>query len=109
MKTLKFRPELVEQILNGTKRVTWRLFDDKNLSVGDNFKIINSKNGKEYGEAEIVEVKEKKLGEIKDEDFDGHEKYKNQDDMLEHYRKYYGDKVNLDIIVKMIKFELIND
>ena len=109
MKTLKFRSELVEQILNGTKTVTWRLFDDKDLKVGDSFKIINSEDGKEYGEAEIVEVKEKKLGEIKDEDFDGHEKYKNQDDMLKHYRKYYGDKVNLEIMVKIIGLKLIND
>ena len=55
----------------------------------------------------IIEVKQKKLGEVKDKDFEGHEKYKDQDDMLEHYKKYYGDKVNLDTMVKVIKFELL--
>jgi len=35
MKTLKFTPHLVEQILAGTKTSTWRLFDDKNIMGGD--------------------------------------------------------------------------
>jgi hypothetical protein len=34
MKTLKFKPHLVEQILTGTKTSTWRLFDDKNIMGG---------------------------------------------------------------------------
>ena len=29
--------------------------------------------------------------------------------MIEHYRKYYDDKVNLDTMVKVIKFRLINN
>ncbi len=34
MKTLKFKPHLVAQILAGTKTSTWRLFDDKNITGG---------------------------------------------------------------------------
>lgn len=29
--------------------------------------------------------------------------------MIEHYRKYYDDKVNWDTMVKVIKFRLINN
>lgn len=106
MKTLKFRSELIDQILKETKRSTWRLFDDKDLKVGDVFHVIDSETLKDYGEAIIKEIKEKKLGDITDDDFEGHEKYKDQDDMLRHYRKYYGDRVNLNTMVKMIKFDL---
>src|SRR3989344_2162716 len=107
MKTLKFKSHLVGQILNGSKTVTWRLFDDKDLKSGDIFSIINSDMGENISKAIIIGVKEKKLGQVKDDDFEGHEKYQNQDDMLEHYRKYYGDKVNLDTTVKIIKFRLV--
>ena len=41
------------------------------------------------------------------EDFEGHEKYKDQEDMLSHYKSYYGDKVTLDTVVKMVDFELV--
>ncbi|OGN34226.1 MAG: hypothetical protein A3G51_03965 [Candidatus Yanofskybacteria bacterium RIFCSPLOWO2_12_FULL_43_11b] len=109
MKTLKFKSHLVNQILNGSKTVTWRLFDDKDLKRGDVFCVLNSDTGENISKAVIVEIKEKKLGQVKDEDFDGHEKYQDQDDMLEHYRKYYGDKVNLDTTVKIIKFRLVNE
>lgn len=107
MKTLKFKNHLVEKMLNGTKTVTWRLFDDKDLTVGDELTFINSDTGEEFAEATITEIKEKKLGEVEESDYEGHEKYQNQEDMLQHYKGYYGDKVNLDTIIKMIKFKLI--
>lgn len=108
MKTLKFKPHLIDQILNGSKTVTWRLFDDKNLTNGDMFEIIDASTSKSKGEAVIVEVKEKKLGEVTDEDYDysGYKK-ENQSEMLEHYKDIYGDKVGLDTVVKMIKFRMI--
>lgn len=107
MKTLKFKGFLVKKILNGQKTTTWRLFDDKDLTIGDKLNFINSDTGEEFAKANITKINTKKLGELKDTDFEGHEKYKDQDDMLAHYRNYYGDKVNLDTEVKMIKFKLI--
>jgi len=107
MKTLKFKPHLVDQILNGSKTVTWRLFDDKDLKVGDELSFVNSETGSHFTNARIIEITEKKLGEMQDDDFNGHEKYQNQNDMLEHYRKYYGDRVNLDTMVKVVKFKLL--
>ena len=63
--------------------------------------------GEEFAKAKIAEINIKKLGELEDADFEGHDKFKNQDDMLAHYRNYYGNKVTLDIEVKMIKFKLL--
>lgn len=109
MKTLKFKDFLAKKILAGDKITTWRLFDDKDLTVGDKLTFINSDTGEEFAKANIVEINTKNLGELEEADFEGHEKYKDQDDMLAHYRNYYGNKVNLNTEVKMIKFKLVNE
>ena len=46
------------------------------------------------------------VGEVVPEDFNGHEKYESEEDMYAHYRQYYGDKVDPDTPVKIIRFEL---
>ena len=45
MKSLKFYKDSIGSILNGAKTSTWRLFDDKNLQVGDELKFINKETG----------------------------------------------------------------
>lgn len=108
MKTLKFKDYLVSKILDGSKIITWRLFDDKDLRVGDMLLFINSASGKEFAKAKIIGVRENKLGEIQETDFEeGHEKYKSQEDMLAHYRDYYGDGVDFNSVIKIIKFKLL--
>ena len=107
MKSLKFESHLVQQVLNGTKTSTWRLFDDKDLAEGDEFVMINKETGDEFAKGKITQVREKNLGELNEADFVGHEGYKDQDDMFNHYRGYYGDKVSLDTPIKMVDFKLI--
>ena len=107
MKSLKFRHNLVQKILDGSKSVTWRLFDDKNLQAGDQVELIDWESGEKFAEAEIIGVREKKLNEIEEKDFEGHEKYESIEEMLGHYKKYYGEKVNLDTKVKIINFRLL--
>jgi len=105
-KTLKFRDYLVNLILDEEKDTTQRLFDDKNLSVGDEIDLVNWDTRKKFGEAVIVDIWEKKMGEIEEKDFDGHEKFSSKEEMYNTYRTYYGDKVNADTIVKIIRFKL---
>ncbi|MBP9822331.1 MAG: ASCH domain-containing protein [Candidatus Pacebacteria bacterium] len=107
MKSLKFKPHLIEKILDGSKTTTWRLFDDKNLETGDEFEIINSDTKEVVGTGAIKYVTIKMLKDLDSADLDGHEKYENKEVMLENLRQYYGDKVNLETIVKIIKFELL--
>lgn len=107
IKTLKFKNHLINKILDGFRSSTWRLFDDKNLQIGDELHFLSSDTGKKFAKARIEAIKIKKMGELQEADFEGHEKYKDQDDMLKHYRGYYGDKVTLDTEVKMIKFRLM--
>ena len=44
MKTLKFDHDQAELIKAGEKTSTWRLYDDKDLSVDDQIKIIDKVN-----------------------------------------------------------------
>src|SRR3989338_10782846 len=102
MKILKFRNHLALKILSGEKTVTWRLFDDKDLRVGDKLVFQNWNTGENFAETEIVEVREKKLGKLTDADFERHEKFESEEDMYQHYREYYGEAVNGDTVVKIV-------
>jgi len=107
MKVIKFRKKLAEEVLTGRKNSTWRLFDDKDLKVGDEISLVVWETKEEFAKGKIAELKEKKLSEIGEKDFDGHEKFESNEEMLETYKKYYGEKVNWDSIVKIIKFKLL--
>ncbi len=109
MKTLKFAAHLVPLILSGEKISTWRINDDKDLQVNDELAFINKQTGEHFASAKIVSVREKKLGEVSDKDFDeGHEKYQSLEDMYNSYRKYYGDYVGPNSLLKIINFRLIS-
>jgi hypothetical protein len=107
MKTLKFRHHLAKEIIAGKKNVTWRLFDDKDLKVGENIELLYWETKEKFADAEIIEIYEKKLKEIEEKDFDGHERFNSEEEMLETYRKYYGDKVDQNTVVKIIRFKLL--
>ncbi len=104
MKTLKFAPELCEQIITGTKTSTWRLFDDKDLTVGDELQFINKESGICFGGGTITNLYSKKLGTLDESDWLGHERFTSDEAMYQTYRGYYGDKVSPDTEVKIIKF-----
>lgn len=105
-KSLKFEDHLASLIISGEKTTTWRLFDDKDLQVGDIVSLIDNDKDEIFGEAEIVKITEKPFGDITDEDFEGHEKFESKEKMYETYKGYYGDRVNSDSIVKTVKFKL---
>lgn len=105
MKTLKFRPHLIQQIIDGKKTTTWRLFDDKDLQVGDELICLNYETEEEFGTAKITDVKIRTLGTLTDEDWVGHEKFENDEEMYRTYKKYYGDKVDSDSQVKIVYFD----
>lgn len=107
MKTLKFRKILAKEVLGGRKTVSWRLFDDKDLNIGDKLDFLVWETGEKFAEAEIVGTRNKKLGDIEGRDFEGHEEFTSREEMLKTYQSYYGDKVNMDTMVKIINFKLL--
>jgi len=110
MKTLKFNHDLAQLIIGGQKTSTWRLFDDKDLSVDDDIKIIDkvdansSETWQVIGQGKVIQVTEKKLGDVTAEDLAGHEAFATDEEMLEQYRSYYGERVTVDTPVKIIYF-----
>lgn len=99
----------------GKKTSTWRLFDDKDLSVNDEVRLIDKvdpsrpETWKVMGMAHINTVIQKRLGDIEPADYEGHERFSSPKEMVETYQKYYGSDVNLDTIVKIIRFTFSNN
>lgn len=106
MKVLKFRDNLVPLVLSGEKNSTWRLFDDKDLTVGDDIELQVFVTNNKFAEAKIVEVIEKRFGDLSDDDKKGHEEFEDDSEMYATYTKYYDVQVDSSTLVKIIRFEL---
>ncbi len=107
MKTLKFAKHLIPLVLSGEKTTTWRLFDDKNLSAGDEVEFLESGNNRRIAIAKLTKVYEKTFATLNEVDLKGHENFSSTEDMYEHYRTYYNCEVKPDTSLKIINFELI--
>ncbi|MBP9759974.1 MAG: hypothetical protein KBD24_01240 [Candidatus Pacebacteria bacterium] len=107
MKTIKFAPHLIAQLRDGTKTTTWRLFDDKDLSVGDIVSLVDKESLTEVGTAFVARIVSKSLKEITDEELAEHG-YADVDDMYHNLHTYYGDRVTPEAEVKMLTFDQIN-
>ena len=77
------------------------------MQVGDELVLIVKETLVEFAKAIILNVTEKKLGDVTEQDYTGHEKFIDKEDMLKHYKEYYGEKVTLDTLVKIISFRLV--
>ena len=107
MKTLKFKKYLSELILSGNKTSTWRLFDDKDLSIGDRVSFVVWETGEEFAQVELIFVKETTFGQLTSNDWQGHEKFESDEEMYQTYEKYYNHLVDENTPVKIIKFRFL--
>lgn len=105
MKIVKFRDYLVPLVLSGEKTSTWRLFDDKDLSKGDEIELREFEKTESFATAKIVKVIEKPFKALREEDMLGHEKFKSDKEMYDKYEYYYNQKVGPETIVKIIWFD----
>jgi hypothetical protein len=106
MKTLRFFEPLPVEILKGNKDTTWRIRDDKNLQKGDLLRLIDRPKT-EFAHAVVLWTKNTTFGNLSDEDMEGHEKFKNTQEMLQTYSGYYGIPVTLDTPIKVVKFKVL--
>lgn len=106
-KKLHFSSDLVPLILSGQKVSTWRLWDNKNLQKGDIVDFLESGTEKRFATTRLVKVIEKEMGNLTDEDKNGHEKFTNDKEMYKTYSGYYKRPVDSKTKVKVIWFELI--
>jgi len=104
-KVVKFTPQLSELVKKGEKYTTFRIFDDKDLSEGDEI-VLATRDGDtvtEFGEAIITKVNIKTVSTLSKDDFIGHEKIGSN--ILEHYKGYYGNTIDNNTEVKVIRFK----
>ena len=110
MKSLKLDHDLALAVLSGEKNSTIRLFDDKDLTVGDVVQLIdkvdpeNRNSWTLLGIATLTEVIEKPLGDITDADLTGRQLYASTTTMLTDFRRYYGEGVSDEAVAKIISF-----
>lgn len=111
MKTLKFDHQLALAILQGKKNSTWRMFDDKDLTVNDEIRIVdkvepaNPETWKIIGTARISEIVEKRLEDITEQFIKADHAYASKKEMLKTYQDYYGKKVTGSTPVKIVYFD----
>lgn len=113
MKTIKLDHHLAELVRRGEKTAIWRIYDDKDLSVNDEIELIDKvdpqapESWEKVGNAVIDTIVEKRLGDIAESDYLGHEKFSSKAEMLKAYQHYYGPNVTESTPVKMIHFTLL--
>jgi len=115
MKALKLDHDLALMVQKGLKNTTWRLFDDKDLSVEDEVRLIDKvdpgdpETWKAIGRARIQQIVEKRLGDTVPEDHEDSAGFITDEEKLEVFRRHYGPHVTLDTPVKIVHFNFIAD
>ncbi len=110
MKLLKVSHKIAKLISTGQKHTTWRINDEKNISVDDDIGIVDKVNPRipetwqVIGTGKVSEVLQKHLADIKKGDLGAGEDFSSQPEMLRTFRKYYGRDVNELTPVKIITF-----
>lgn len=113
MKTLKLDHDIAQLVLTGEKNVTWRMYDDKDISVNDELDLVdkvdpsNPATWHSIGTARVNVVVEKRLGDVDKSDVDGGENLASKDELLQKYQHYYGPQVTFDTPIKMIHFSML--
>lgn len=106
MKSLKFAEHLVPLVLSGQKTLTWRINDDKDLTVNDELSCRRL-DGTEFTQAKILWIKLTTFASLTAEDRDGHESFASAEEMYKTYQGYYGLEVGPQTVLKIVKFQLI--
>ncbi len=110
MKTLKLDHELAMAVREGRKTTTWRINDDKDLSVNDQVEFVDKVEPKDrasweiFGVANIDSVVMKRLGELDTLDKERSGEFGSEKEMYETMRRFYGKNVGPDTPVKIVSF-----
>jgi hypothetical protein len=99
-KTLKFRPQFVEHIRSKNCGITTRMFDENNISEGDVLDLVDSATDKKFITAKVSKVYYRPFGEVAKEAADPQGLYR-------QYQDYYGHKIEPDMPIKFIHFDII--
>lgn len=111
MKYLKVSHKIAELILSGEKTNTWRINDEKNISVDDTVGIIDKVDPKVpstwqvIGIGHVNSVIQKRLNDVHSDDLGPGEEFESRQDMIKTFKKYYGPDINERTALKIINFD----
>ena len=111
MKYVKVSHKVAKLILDGKKNSTWRINDEKNISVDDAIGIIDKVDPRDQstwqviGEGRVNSVIQKRLNDIQNHDLGPGEEFDSRTDMIKTFQNYYGPDVNENTTVKIINFD----
>ncbi|MFH1174106.1 MAG: ASCH domain-containing protein [archaeon] len=106
MKRLKFSEPLPDLVLSREKDSTWRINDDKNITLDDVLSLCRN-DGAEFARAKVKWIKLTKFRYLTEEDKQGHESFSTNEEMYRTFSEYYTINVTPDTPLKIIKYELI--
>ncbi|HSW65888.1 MAG TPA: ribonuclease HI family protein [Bacillota bacterium] len=115
MKSLKLEHSVAQRVQRGDITSTWRLYDDKDLSVNDQVALIdkvdpkNPATWKLVGIAHIDTVVQKRIRDLEEADYAAAELGGKMDNILASLRQYYGPQVDLSTPVKIIRYTINNN
>lgn len=108
-KTLKLDHDLATAVRAGTKRTTWRVFDEKNISVNDQIELVDKVDPSDMatwqimGTAIVDQVLEKRMEAITSAEMAEHG-YNSYDELYASFTNYYGDSIGPQTAIKIISF-----
>lgn len=113
MKFLKVSHKMAKLITAGQKNSTWRINDEKNLSVDDEIGIIDKVDPKDpstwlvIGTGRISQVVQKHLKDIQNNDLEVGEQFASRTEMIKTFQHYYGRDINEQTTVKIVTFSFV--
>lgn len=108
-KTLKLDHELATAVRMGTKHTTWRVFDEKNISVNDQIELVDKVDPSDMatwqimGTAVVDQIIEKRMEAITSAEMAEHG-YNSYDELYASFTSYYGDSIGPQTAIKIISF-----
>ena len=99
-KTLKFQPQFIEHVRLKNCGITTRMFDEKGIDVGHVVDLLASDTGEKFATARITKVYHHPFGEVAKEAADPQGLY-------QQYQSYYGHKIEPDMPLKFMHFDII--
>ncbi|HEY7534541.1 MAG TPA: reverse transcriptase-like protein [Thermodesulfobacteriota bacterium] len=108
-KTLKFDHSLANLIRQGKRTSTWRIFDDKAITVGDRIDVIdktdpnNPLSWSVFGVIKVIAISQRNLQNISTEEL-REQGFSDSEDAKVVMQRYYGSLFDDDTKIKIIQF-----
>lgn len=110
MKQLKFDHHFAQAIITGKKTATFRVNDDKDIRVSDEVQLVD-KVKRDHptswvipGVLKITTVTSATLSELTKDQLSIGETFDNVDEMLQTFRRFYGEHVDMDTQILVLEF-----